>query len=63
MPQHLFETDKYLDHYDDYPSEAYDSVVCMGLLEHMKDPSKLIEKCHSALKPDGKDFIPASCVF
>lgn len=63
MPHHLFETDKYLEYFDDYPSEAYDSVICMGLLEHMKDPSKLIEKCHSALKPDGKVYIAASSVF
>lgn len=63
MPHHLFDTDKYLEYFDDYPAEAYDSVICMGLLEHMKDPVKLIEKCYSALKPNGKVYIAASSVF
>jgi SAM-dependent methyltransferase len=63
MPHHLFETCKYLKYFDDYPAKTYDSVICMGLLEHMKDPSKLIEKCHSTLKPGGKVYISASSVF
>lgn len=63
MPHHLFDTDKYLEYFDDYPAGEYDSVICMGLLEHMKDPAKLIEKCHAALKPDGKVYIAASSVF
>lgn len=63
MPHHLFETDKYLNYFGDYPAGAYDSVICMGLLEHMKDPEKLIEKTHQALKPGGKVYIAASSVF
>lgn len=63
MPHHLFDTDKYLDYFDDFPQESYDSVICMGLLEHMKDPAKLIEKSHKALKPGGKVYIAASSVF
>lgn len=63
MPHHLFETDKYLEYFNDFPERAYDSVICMGLLEHMKDPVKLIERCHAALKPGGKVYIAASSVF
>lgn len=63
MPWHLFDTDKYLDYFGDYPAGAYNSVICMGLLEHMKDPAKLIEKSHKALKPGGKLYISASSVF
>lgn len=63
MPHHLFDTEKYISYFDDYPEEAYDMVICMGLLEHMKKPSKLIEKCHKALRPGGKVYIAASSVF
>lgn len=63
MPRHELETDKYLDYFNNYPQEAYDTVICMGLLEHMKKPHQLIEKCHSALKPNGKVYIAASSVF
>ena len=63
MPRHEQETEKYLSYFNDYPRESYDTVICMGLLEHMKEPSQLIEKCHSALKPNGKVYIAASSVF
>lgn len=63
MPHHLFDTDKYLEYFEDFPTNEYDSVICMGLLEHMKAPDKLIEKCHAALKPGGKVYIAASSVF
>lgn len=63
MPHHLFETDNYLSYFRNYPAGVYDSVICMGLLEHMKEPEKLIEKAHHALKPGGKVYIAASSVF
>lgn len=63
MPRHVYDSDKYLDYFDNYDEEGYDVVVCSGLLEHVKDPDKLIEKLHSVLKPGGKAYVSASSVF
>ena len=63
MPQHLFDTDRYLDYFDDYPTDAYDTVICMGLLEHMRDPARLVERSRAALKPGGRLFVAASSAF
>lgn len=54
MPRHTDNSDKYLEYFKDYEDETYDTVVCNGLLEHMKDPGKLIENLHRVLKPGGK---------
>jgi SAM-dependent methyltransferase len=63
MPVHIYDTDKYLEYFKDYEDGKYDTVVCSGLLEHMKDPDKLIENLFRVLKPGGKAYVSASCVF
>ena len=63
MPRHLFDTDRYLDYFADYPEEHYDNVICMGLLEHMRDPQALVQRCHAALRPGGRVYVAASSVF
>jgi len=63
MPRHTHNTEKYLEYFKDYENESYDTVVCNGLLEHMKDPGKLIENLHRVLKPGGKVYVSASSVF
>ncbi|MDF7669849.1 bifunctional 2-polyprenyl-6-hydroxyphenol methylase/3-demethylubiquinol 3-O-methyltransferase UbiG [Orbaceae bacterium ESL0721] len=37
--------------------EAYDIITCMELLEHVPDPSSIIQACAKLLKPDGKLFL------
>jgi SAM-dependent methyltransferase len=63
MPSHLYDTDKYLEYFRDYPDQTYDLVVCSGLLEHVKEPDKLIENLYRVLKPGGKAYVSASSVF
>lgn len=63
MPRHTNDTEKYLEYFKEYADESYDTVVCSGLLEHMKDPDKLIENLYRVLKPGGKAYVSASCVF
>lgn len=63
MPRHTDNSDKYLEYFNDYEDETYDTVVCNGLLEHVKYPGKLIENLHRVLKPGGKVYVSASSVF
>jgi len=63
MPRHTDNSEHYLEYFKDYKDESYDTVVCSGLLEHVKHPDKLIENLHRVLKPGGKAFVSASSVF
>lgn len=63
MPRDVYGTDNYLEYFKEYADASYDTVVCSGLLEHMKDPDKLIENLFRVLKPGGKAYVSASCVF
>lgn len=63
MPRHSDKSEKYLEYFKDYEDESYDTVVCSGLLEHVKHPDKLIENLHRVLKPGGKAYVSASSVF
>ena len=42
---------------------SYSTIVATGLLEHLKQPEKLLRECNRILKPGGKLFISASSVF
>lgn len=63
MPVNEYETEMYLEYFKDYADGTYDSVICSGLLEHMKEPCKLVEQVHRVLKPGGKAYFSASAVF
>ena len=63
MPRHTDNSEKYLEYFKDYEDKSYDTVVCSGLLEHVKYPDKLIENLHRVLKPGGKAYVSASSVF
>lgn len=45
------------------PSESYNLVICMGLLEHVPDPRRLLNACHRILRPGGKLVLSVSAVF
>lgn len=45
------------------PSERYEVVACIGLLEHVPDPQRLVDELHRILKPGGRLIFHASCVF
>lgn len=59
--------DKHVDlHYlelNEIPSEAYNVVLCTGLLEHLPDPQLMIDECYRILKPGGRLIMSASAVF
>lgn len=63
MPRHTDDSEKYLEYFKDYADESYDTVVCSGLLEHVKYPDKLIANLHRVLKPGGRAYVSASSVF
>ncbi len=56
-------TDKYYNLLAGIPSDTYKCILCTGLLEHMKDPKKLILECYRILEPGGKLIMSASAVF
>lgn len=35
----------------------YDAIVCADVLEHLREPRKILQQLHSLLKPDGKILI------
>lgn len=45
------------------PTDAYDVVVCTGLLEHVPDPRATIGELHRVLKPGGKAIVSVSGSF
>jgi SAM-dependent methyltransferase len=63
MPRNVDSNEKFLNFFKSYADESYDTVVCSGLLEHVKDPDKLVKNIHRVLKPGGKAFVSASSVF
>jgi SAM-dependent methyltransferase len=44
-------------------SESYEVIACIGLLEHVPDPQRLIDDLHRILKPGGKLIFHASGAF
>lgn len=44
-------------HFLPFPDNTFDGVVCETLLEHVVEPSKVIEEMHRVLKPGGKAYI------
>lgn len=45
------------------PSESYNVIICMGLLEHVLDPQRLLNTCYRILRPGGKLILSVSAVF
>lgn len=35
----------------------YDAIICADVLEHLREPRKILQQLHSLLKPDGKILI------
>ena len=44
-------------------AEAFDVILCTGLLEHVPDPQRLIDDLYNLLRPGGKLILSASAVF
>lgn len=44
-------------------AESFDTVVCTGLLEHVREPARLLGEFHRILRPGGRLVLSASAVF
>ena len=42
---------------ENYQAESFDIIVCMEMLEHVEQPSKILLECQRLLKPDGYLFL------
>jgi SAM-dependent methyltransferase len=45
------------------PSESYDMILCVGLLEHIEDPQRFVDDLHRILRPGGRALIKCSSCF
>lgn len=63
LPDTKKDPDRYYELLEAIESDSYHGVVCMGLLEHMRDPARLVAECHRIVQPGGKVFVSASSVF
>jgi len=63
LPHYENDCERYYSILANIPDNSYASIVATGLLEHMKDPARLISECHRILKPGGKVYFSASSVF
>jgi 2-polyprenyl-6-hydroxyphenyl methylase/3-demethylubiquinone-9 3-methyltransferase len=41
----------------EYEGAPFDLIVCMEMLEHVKEPGQILQQCHRLLKPQGKIFL------
>ncbi|WP_392562767.1 bifunctional 2-polyprenyl-6-hydroxyphenol methylase/3-demethylubiquinol 3-O-methyltransferase UbiG [Orbus sturtevantii] len=46
-----------IEEYAEHAEKQYDIITCMELLEHVPDPSSIINACAKLLKPQGKLFL------
>lgn len=37
-----------------FPAQGYDFIVCADVLEHLRQPERILNACRSLLKPDGR---------
>lgn len=44
-------------------SDSYPVVICMGLLEHVPEPRRLVDELHRVLVPGGRAVLSASAAF
>lgn len=63
LPHFEHDCDRYCDLLQKVADGSYDSVIATGLLEHVRDPKRLLRECHRVLKKGGKLFLSASSVF
>jgi len=46
-----------IEDFDKINSQEYDIITCMELLEHVPDPTQMLQDCNALLKPNGKLFL------
>lgn len=63
LPRFQTDCERYYPLLEEIHDRSYGCVIAMGLVEHLKDPARLIRECYRILKPGGKVFISASSVF
>lgn len=55
--QQALEIDYFATNIQDFQHAGFDAVVCMEMLEHVKEPGVIIEQCQRLLKPGGYLFL------
>jgi SAM-dependent methyltransferase len=53
----------YLKHISSIADESYDTIIAVGLLEHLPNPGDFLDGCWRILKPGGKMVLRVSSVF
>jgi SAM-dependent methyltransferase len=48
---------------DAVPDGSYPVVLCIGLIEHVPDPQRLLDELHRIVAPGGRAVLSASCAF
>jgi SAM-dependent methyltransferase len=63
LPHFSSNCERYFSLLSEIPDESYSTVVATGLLEHMREPQRLLEECFRILTKGGKLYVSASAVF
>jgi SAM-dependent methyltransferase len=63
LPHYEKDCERYFELLESIESCSYSSVIATGLLEHLKDPVRLLNECYRILIPGGKAYVSASSVF
>jgi SAM-dependent methyltransferase len=63
LPHYSSDCERYFSLLSEIADESYSTVVATGLLEHMREPQRLLEECHRILTKGGRLYLSASAVF
>ncbi|MBH8566035.1 methyltransferase domain-containing protein [Nostoc sp. CENA67] len=63
LPHYENDCERYYPLLAEIQDENYSTVIATGLLEHLKNPERLLKECYRILQPRGKVYISASSTF